>query len=131
MLKDPHPPFLSQVHHQYISHFHQMNQQSQPLNIAIVGAGIAGLTAAIALKSHGSSIHHVTVFERYPEPKPIGGPVSIEPNATRLLIGLGLRDEIEKYVPKLRSVLNSYSYKDGTHLASMPADNLHDIFGYP
>lgn len=108
-----------------------MSQQPQPLNVAIIGAGIAGLTTAIALKSHCSANHQVTVFEKYPEPKPIGGPLSIEPNATRLLIDLGLRGELEKYVPKLRSVLNSYSYKDGTHLASMPADNLNDIFGYP
>lgn len=49
----------------------------------------------------------------------------------RLLIGLDLRDEIEKYVSKLRPVLNSYSCKDETHLASMLADSLDDTFGYP
>lgn len=73
-----------------------MNQEPQPLNIAIIGAGSAGLIIAIALKIHDQTNHQFTVLEKYPALKLIGGSASIKPNATRLLIGLDLRDEIEQ-----------------------------------
>ena len=33
---------------------------SRPLNIAIIGSGMAGLTAAYVLKQHG---HHISLYE--------------------------------------------------------------------
>lgn len=101
------------------------------LNIAIVGAGVAGLATAVALRSHGHGTHTVTVFERYAECKPIGGPVGIGPNASCLLIDLGMREEVEKCVPKLHSILNAYRYDDGTRLRSVPAESTKDVFGAP
>ncbi len=50
--------------------------------IAIAGAGIAGLSAAIALKLAG---FEVTIFEREETLEPIGAGIQLGPNATRIL----------------------------------------------
>jgi salicylate hydroxylase len=57
----------------------------EPANtIAIAGAGIAGLSAAIALKLAGFA---VTVFERETGLEPIGAGIQMGPNATRIMEG--------------------------------------------
>ena len=66
---------------------------SERLQIAIVGGGIGGLTAALALRARGLSVR---VFEQAGEVREIGAGVSIFPNATLLLQRIGLADEIEK-----------------------------------
>jgi len=66
---------------------------SEQLEIAIVGGGVGGLTAALALRARGLS---VTVFEQADELREIGAGVTIFPNATLLLQRVGLADEIEK-----------------------------------
>ncbi|KAJ7783992.1 FAD/NAD(P)-binding domain-containing protein [Mycena maculata] len=63
---------------------------SPPLNVAIVGAGIGGLTAAIALRRQG---HDVTVFESSPLNKEIGTAIGVPPNAMRILETLGYSQE--------------------------------------
>ncbi len=50
--------------------------------VAIAGAGIAGLSAAIALKLAGCPVE---VFEREQSLQPIGAGIQIGPNATRIL----------------------------------------------
>jgi len=57
------------------------------VEIAIVGGGIGGLTAALALSQYS---HNVTVFERSAGIREIGAGVQISPNAGRLLHSLGL-----------------------------------------
>lgn len=57
------------------------------MKIAIVGGGIGGLTAALALSE---STHAITVFERSAGIREIGAGVQISPNAGRLLHSLGL-----------------------------------------
>ena len=56
------------------------------LNIAIVGAGIGGLTAAIALRAQG---HAVTVYEQAGQFMRVGADINLTPNAVRALDGLG------------------------------------------
>ncbi|MBJ7293616.1 MAG: FAD-dependent monooxygenase [Ilumatobacteraceae bacterium] len=57
------------------------------MKIAIVGGGIGGLTAALALSQNS---HDITVFERSAGIREIGAGVLISPNAGRLLHSLGL-----------------------------------------
>jgi salicylate hydroxylase len=57
------------------------------MKIAIVGGGIGGLTAALALSQKA---HDITVFERSAGIREIGAGVQISPNAGRLLHSLGL-----------------------------------------
>ncbi|MFW0796315.1 FAD-dependent monooxygenase [Gordonia sp. CPCC 205515] len=54
--------------------------------IAIVGAGIGGLTAAIALRSVGLSVE---LFEQTAQFARVGADINLTPNAVRALDGLG------------------------------------------
>jgi salicylate hydroxylase len=63
------------------------------LNAAIVGAGIGGLSAALALSARGLN---VTVFEEAVSAREVGAGISIPPNAASLLRRAGLCDQIEK-----------------------------------
>jgi salicylate hydroxylase len=63
------------------------------LRIAIVGGGIGGLTAALALRSRDLDVR---VFEQAEILREIGAGVSIHPNAARLLRRLGFEDQLEK-----------------------------------
>lgn len=60
--------------------------------VAIVGAGIAGLTAALCLRCHGVDVQ---VYERAPQLGEVGAGLNLAPNATRLLHRLGLRERLE------------------------------------
>ena len=66
---------------------------SEQLRIAIIGGGIGGLTAALALRARGLK---VTVFEQASVLREIGAGVSIQPNAALLLQRIGLTDGIKK-----------------------------------
>jgi 2-polyprenyl-6-methoxyphenol hydroxylase-like FAD-dependent oxidoreductase len=64
---------------------------SKSYDIAIAGAGPAGLAAALYLKRAG---HKVTIFERFDEPKPVGSGLILQPTGLTVLADLGLLDEI-------------------------------------
>jgi 2-polyprenyl-6-methoxyphenol hydroxylase-like FAD-dependent oxidoreductase len=61
------------------------------MKIAISGAGIAGLTAAIAFKRAG---YETTIFEAAPHLKPVGAGLGLAPNAIKGLAALGIADDI-------------------------------------
>ncbi|WP_296745829.1 NAD(P)/FAD-dependent oxidoreductase [Mesorhizobium sp.] len=64
---------------------------SKSYEIAIAGAGPAGLAAALYLKRAG---HKVAIFERFEEPKPVGSGLILQPTGLTVLADLGLLDEI-------------------------------------
>ena len=57
------------------------------LNIAIVGAGPAGLAAALFLSRDG---HRIELLERFDRPKPIGSGLILQPTGLSVLDALGL-----------------------------------------
>jgi salicylate hydroxylase len=62
-------------------------------SVAIVGAGIGGLAAALAFVRRGID---VDVYEQAPELRELGAGVQISANGTRVLHALGLKDALEK-----------------------------------
>ncbi|KAE9373076.1 FAD/NAD(P)-binding domain-containing protein [Stipitochalara longipes BDJ] len=66
--------------------------ESEKLNVAIIGAGIAGLTLAIALANH--PLINTTIYEKATELREIGASIALGPNGLRTLERLGLSDVI-------------------------------------
>ena len=58
----------------------------------VIGAGIGGLSAAVALKKAGIDC---TVFEAVKEIRPVGAAISIWPNGVKCMQHLGMGDIIE------------------------------------
>lgn len=61
------------------------------LKVAIVGAGIAGLTLAAALRRNGIDFN---VYEQASQLSEVGAGIQLAPNATRVLHRLGLEDRL-------------------------------------
>jgi salicylate hydroxylase len=61
--------------------------------VAIVGGGIGGLAAALALTRRGIDVE---VYEQAPELHELGAGVQISANGTRVLHALGLKDALDK-----------------------------------
>jgi len=73
-----------------------MSATIEPLQVAIVGTGIAGLTAAIAIRQHPNI--NVTLYDKATELKEIGASIALGPNGLRTLERLGLHDAISDEV---------------------------------
>ncbi|MGW7546562.1 FAD-dependent oxidoreductase [Streptomyces sp. NPDC054770] len=65
---------------------------TQSFEVVIVGGGLGGMTAALSLRQRGL---RVTVLEQAPQFGEIGAGIQTAPNASRILLGLGLRRQLE------------------------------------
>ena len=65
---------------------------SVPLRVAVIGGGIGGLSAALHLLKAGLD---VDVYEQAASIGEIGAGIQISPNASRLLIRLGLKPALD------------------------------------
>ena len=77
--------------------------------IVIIGAGIGGLTAAIALRRAGQQVE---VFERADELREVGAGIALWRNALRAMETIGLADTIRPFsVPHLNAGLRRWDGK--------------------
>ena len=60
-----------------------------PLDVAVVGCGVAGQAAATLLAVSG---HRVTIYEKFSEPQPVGAGLLLQPTGLAVLRELGLAD---------------------------------------
>src|SRR5512141_2607590 len=61
--------------------------------IIIIGGGIGGLAAALALLKRGIDVE---IHEQAPELKEVGAGIQISSNGTRVLYALGLKDALKR-----------------------------------
>lgn len=76
-----------------------MGSTSHPLNVAVIGAGLGGLAAALALRRQG---HSVVIYERYDFAGEVGASLSTASNGSRWLEKWGVNVEAAKPVPSAR-----------------------------
>jgi 2-polyprenyl-6-methoxyphenol hydroxylase-like FAD-dependent oxidoreductase len=78
------------------------------MTIAIIGAGIGGLSTALSLERAG--FDDIRVYERVRELRPLGVGINLLPHAVRELTELGLRDQVEAIAvaPRRLSYVNRY-----------------------
>jgi salicylate hydroxylase len=86
-------------------------------HILIAGAGLGGLTAALALLRRGFD---VDVFEQAEELREIGAGIQLGPNGSRILLGLGLG-------PAMREVIAEPTAKEVRLWSSGEAWTLFDL----
>jgi salicylate hydroxylase len=96
-------------------------------SIIIAGAGIGGLTAALALARAG---YRSVVLEQAPRLEEAGAGIQLSPNATRVLIALGLGDRLRSRViaPEAIRVINARSGRD---IVRVPLARAEARYGAP
>jgi salicylate hydroxylase len=98
------------------------------MKIAIVGGGIGGLSAALHLLDAGFDVQ---VYEQAPRIGEIGAGIQISPNASRLLIRLGLKRAMDKVGVRPQAV-HQRRWDDGRTLQRAPVGlEVETAFGAP
>jgi salicylate hydroxylase len=96
-----------------------------PRRAIIAGAGIAGLTAAIALSKAG---FRVAIYERAGAPEEFGAGLQVTPNATRILSRLGVLERVLQFASRPCAVLVLRG-SDNVELMRMPLDGAERRWG--
>ncbi|SFS34555.1 FAD-dependent monooxygenase [Saccharopolyspora flava] len=97
-------------------------------SVAIIGAGIGGLTLAIALRRKGI---RAAVYERAGELREVGAAVALSANGTRVLHALGLRDRLASRSAVPAELIYRH-WRSGRRVAAFTAgDDYEARFGAP
>ena len=98
------------------------------VRVAVIGGGIGGLTAALALRQTG---FEVDVYEQASELTQIGGGINMGPNAVRILRRLGLAAGLDR--EGVRPLFtHQRRWQDGRTLQRAPLNPLcEELYGSP
>ncbi|WP_272475644.1 FAD-dependent monooxygenase [Baekduia alba] len=91
--------------------------------VAIVGGGIGGLTAALALLRAGIRPH---VYEQSPAFGEVGAGIQLAPNAVRLLDRLGFAEELRDRAVRPARAIEYRRWSDGRLLGFQSSDLEHE-----
>ena len=95
--------------------------------VSVIGAGIAGLAAALALQARG---HEVRVLERAEALREVGAGLQISPNGYSVLSALGLGAEIDRISRPNRAVVLADG-PTGAEVVRMPLDGPFRLIARP
>jgi salicylate hydroxylase len=98
-----------------------------PRRAIIAGAGIAGLTTAIALSRTGFKVR---LYERTNKLEEYGAGLQLTPNATRILSRFGILDRVLQFASKPRAV-EAIRGSDNAKLMRLPLDDAERRWGAP
>jgi salicylate hydroxylase len=98
------------------------------MKVAVIGGGIGGLSAALQLLQAGIDVH---VYEQAGQIGEIGAGIQISPNASRLLLRLGLKSAMDSVGIRPRAV-HQRRWDDGRTLQFAPlGPEIEASFGAP
>jgi 6-hydroxynicotinate 3-monooxygenase len=96
-------------------------------SFAIAGAGLGGLTAAIALQRAG---YECKVYEQAPAIGRVGAGINIAPNSTRMFEAIGLGDKLRRVGIEPKCKLSRH-FETTDVMFSVPVAELTEIYGAP
>jgi salicylate hydroxylase len=98
------------------------------LRVLIAGAGIGGLACAVALLRRGFDVE---MFEKVEHLGEVGAGIQISPNGMRVLVDLGLEEEIRQayFIPTTRE-MRLWNTGDSSRASARSAE-MTAKFGYP
>ncbi|MFN8830520.1 MAG: FAD-dependent monooxygenase [Labrys sp. (in: a-proteobacteria)] len=97
------------------------------MRVAIVGAGIGGLTTAIALARRGLEPR---LIERSLVLEEVGAGIQLSPNAVRVLEALGLREAMAESMVEARAI-HIRRGQDGREILALPLADARQRWGAP
>jgi salicylate hydroxylase len=95
--------------------------------IAIIGGGIGGLAAALALERRGAQ---VVVYEQSPELSEIGAGLNLTPNAVKALRALGVEEAVNMIASE-SYFLNIRSWRSGRYISRTRRADFRQKFDAP
>jgi salicylate hydroxylase len=95
------------------------------LNIAIIGAGLGGLSTALSLRRAG---HNITIYERSSFAGEIGAGLSTASNGSKWLLAWGV--DVEKAKPVIVKRLIMRKWGSGEVVQEAPMGDYGEKFGF-
>jgi len=105
-----------------------VSSSTQRVERLVVGGGIGGLAAALAMARRGMAVH---VIERAPAFEEIGAGIQLAPNASRVLDRLGILEAVEADAvkPPMATLMNA---ETGQRIAAIDfGKRFLKLYGYP
>ncbi|EGV64823.1 FAD-dependent 2-polyprenyl-6-methoxyphenol hydroxylase [Yamadazyma tenuis] len=96
------------------------------LDVAVLGGGLGGLSAALAMRRQG---HNVTIYERYDYAGEVGASLSCASNGGRWLHDWGV--DFSKAKPVILKKLIKRKWENGEIISEYPLGDYEQKYGFP